>query len=58
MNDRCTNFKFNEKSDSVLELIKLNCDSCEHNKNECGIYQAYIGAKNYACSFSMEVKEQ
>lgn len=40
MNDICRNFEINEKSDGVLKLLKLNCDTCSF-KDNCGIQISY-----------------
>ena len=53
-NSVCKNFNYNEKADGILELISLNCDSCEFD-DHCDIKVAYEKAKNYSASFSIEI---
>ena len=49
INSVCRNFEFNETGNGVLELVRLNCDQCEHNDN-CAIKTAYQNAKDCASS--------
>ena len=48
-NTVCRNFDYNEKAGGTLELISLNCDKREFNKN-CDIQTTYQNAKDYAAS--------
>ena len=57
MNGVCRNFEFNEKENGILELIKLKCDTCDVDRDNCGVYAAYVNAKKYAVSFEFDEKE-
>ena len=48
-NTVCRNFNYNEKADSILEGISLNCKECEFD-GHCEIKDGYEGAKDYVIS--------
>ena len=59
MNTICRLFSVEESKDGgVLNLIRLHCEECEIDKNDCDVVRAYDEAKRFATATTFEIIQE